>query len=179
MRLLSRLWILGITVMVSHLALAAYQSAEVIGGFRTGGYVDTRIDGNTAIIYYDGTRYDSPESVRKYLLFRSAQVTLDNGYDYFIITSSNTSRYNVKVHTRKTQHYVSSPPRLFDQDYTRTDYRYSTYVRSRVPNPNIPCAPPQHGASAVIKMFNGDVPENIPTAYDAEDVIGHLAPDTF
>jgi hypothetical protein len=183
MRLLSRLWIIVLALVLSHFAIASYQSAEVIGGFRTGGYVDTRINGNTAIVYYDGTRYDSPQEVKRYLLFRCAQVTVENGYDYFVITSSSMSRYNIHVHTKEIERPVTSNPRMFDQYYTTTELRAVSVDKTRVPKkiPCDPCAPvpPQHGASAVIKMFNGDAPENIPNAFDAQDVIGHLAPETF
>lgn len=183
MRLLNRLWIIILATVLSHLAIASYQSDEVIGGFRTGGYVDTRINGNTAVVYYDGTRYDSPQEVKRYLLFRCAQVTINNGYDYFIITSSSMSRYNIQVHTKETSVPVTSNPRMFDQYYTTTQLKSVSVVKTSVPRKIScdPCAPkvPEHGAAAVIKMFNGDVPDNIPNAYNAEDVIGHLAPETF
>lgn len=178
MRLLSRLWIIIIAVALSHFAIASYQSAEVIGGFRTGGYADTRINGNTAVVYYDGTRYDAPDKVKRFLLFRCAQVTVENGYDYFIITSSNLSRWNVRVETRTTEYPVTTNTRMFNQYYSTTDYQSSSEVKTRTPK-NDPCAPPIRGASAVIKMFNGEAPYDVPTAYDAQDVIGHLAPDTF
>jgi hypothetical protein len=176
-----RLWIiLMAALLATEVKASDYGPDDVIGGFQTGGYVDTRIDGNTAIVHYDGTRYDSPALVHQYLLYRCAQITISNGYDYFIIVSTNTSRYNVHVHTRETTHYVSSQPKLYDQYYTTTDYESASYVKSKAPHDASRCAPQYpHGASAVIKMFNGDVPQDVPRAYDAQDIIGHLGPATF
>ena len=73
-------WHIGISLLLSVFISTAYASdygeSNVIGGFRVGGYADSRINGNTAVIYYDGTSYDSPSLVRKFLLYRAAQVTI-------------------------------------------------------------------------------------------------------
>lgn len=151
-----------------------YGPAGEMGGFEHGGYTDKLIDNNTALVTFRGNESTSPGTVKTFLLYRCAQVTQENGYNYFIITSSSNSLTNTNIHTRD-KYLLTTPPRMFDSYYLSDVYQSSTLSGTSTPG----FYPEPHGASAVIKMFNGRT-QGIPgKSYNANDVITHLGPATF
>jgi hypothetical protein len=52
---------------------------------RTGGYSQTRLAGNIFVIYFSGNVRAGRERVDDFLLLRASEVTLAEGYAYFII----------------------------------------------------------------------------------------------
>jgi hypothetical protein len=72
----------------------------------TGGYSDQRLDSNTAQVSFRGNGYTAPETVHSYLLRRCAEVTLQNGYNYFVLVDAeepnegNTNIYGAKVNNK-------------------------------------------------------------------------------
>jgi hypothetical protein len=54
----------------------------------TGGYSDQKIDDNTAEVSFRGNGFTAPETVHVYLLRRCAEVTKQNGYDYFVLVDN-------------------------------------------------------------------------------------------
>jgi hypothetical protein len=72
----------------------------------TGGYSDQRLDNNTAQVSFRGNAYTAPETVHSYLLRRCAEVTLQNGYNYFVLIDAeepnegNTNIYGAKVNNK-------------------------------------------------------------------------------
>lgn len=149
------------------------------GGFPHGGYTDTRINSNTSIISFDGNVFTSPQEVETYVLYRAARVTMENGYNYFIITSTSTSPININVQTQVHYHdYITNPPTLHRTYYTSETYQsYSTsrtslqlFYRKLCDKSDL------HSATVVIKMFSGNIPPGLPNAYTATDIIAHLSP---
>jgi hypothetical protein len=53
-----------------------------------GGYADRRLSENTAQVSFRGNRLTQPETLHSYLLRRCADVTLQDGYSYFVLVSS-------------------------------------------------------------------------------------------
>ncbi len=152
--------------------VVGYGPADEIGGIPTGGYADSKINGNTAIVNVQGNQYTCQGLVRTYLLYRCAQVTIANGYDYFVLVSSSLSGKNVNLHEVNVLQRVDNP-RLFDTYYATTTFSGLDYSSRRAPIAR-GC-----GASAVIKMFNGRIPPGVPNAFDAENVIGNMGPATM
>lgn len=147
------------------------------GGFEHGGYTDQRIDQNTIVVTFRGNIATSASTANSYLLYRCAQLTKENGYDYFIITSSSNSPLNLNVHTQHL-HYnngVTFPPKLYTTYYYPDEYDGAS--TSTTATPGVYSQP--HGAVAVIKMFQGRAPSHTPRAYQADDVLAHLGPETF
>ena len=91
--------------LVSSLALAAcatpttYRPATGYGDYQTG-FTDQRIEANRFAVTFSGNSVTSRERVEKYLLFRAAELTLHNGFDYFSFVDRDTER--------KTDSYVDS-----------------------------------------------------------------------
>jgi hypothetical protein len=164
-------------------SMAAYTAAGDYGGFPHQGYTDSRINANTVIVRYDGNLITSPREVQIYLLYRSAKVTVENGYDYFVVVSTSSSPTNMGVKTCSNYRRQTNPPTMhrtyskridFDSSYpseTRTGAFYQPYNQAS-------CDSQARSAVSVIKMFKGAVPP-VPNAYNAYDVITHLGPATW
>ncbi|TCP37272.1 hypothetical protein [Sphingomonas sp. BK235] len=69
----------------------AYRPATGSGFYRTG-YSDTRIEPNRFRVTFAGNTVTDRDVVERYLLFRSAELTLQNGYDYFVMADRDTDR---------------------------------------------------------------------------------------
>jgi hypothetical protein len=158
-----------------------YQPEDDYGGLPHGGYVDERIDANTVVVSFSGNARTPQRTIETYLLYRCAQVTLENGYNYFIIISTTGLPVNIGVQSRRKSVTVADPAKLSSNYYTTDKYtgyhafstdmpQYSQTVDSVDPYP--------HGAVAVIKMFTGIKP-NIQQAFNAYDVVAHLGPSTY
>lgn len=161
-------------------ACSSYQREGTYGGIHFGGYSDERIDQNTVIVRYNGGAFTKPRQVNTYLLVRSAEVTIENGYDWFVISSMTSSPIDLDILTKQSYNgYVTNPRKAYP-----TYYRSISYKSYHVKRPPLEtmlqgggCS--QRGESAVVKMFEGIKPEDLPFSYDAKSVIAHLGPATF
>jgi hypothetical protein len=57
-------------------------------GFR-GGYSDLLLESDRFRVSFKGNGYTSADTVETYLLYRSAELAVQRGFDYFIITDSS------------------------------------------------------------------------------------------
>jgi hypothetical protein len=73
-----------------------YAPATGTGQYRTG-YWDEQIEPDRFRVTFAGNSLTSRETVERYLLYRSAQLTLEHGYDHFTLVDRNTEK-----HTRTT-----------------------------------------------------------------------------
>ena len=60
------------------------------GQAASGGYSEMRLEPNRFRVNFAGNSLTSRETVEGYLLFRAAELTLQNGYDWFTIVDRNT-----------------------------------------------------------------------------------------
>lgn len=161
-----------------------YQPDDDLGGYNQlmGGYSEKRVDQNTYIVSFNGTRQTPPSDVMNYLLARCVQLTTDAGFDYFIIVSTSASKVDVNVNTKRDFHqYITQKPTAHPAEYQTVEFESATTSKS--PFGSQPPANPDccgvHAATAVIKMFQGSVPKGVPRAYDAKNTAAHLLPNTF
>lgn len=61
-------------------------------GFNRTGYSERRIEPNHFLISFAGNSDTSRDTVERYLFFRAAELTVQNGYDYFVTVDRNTDR---------------------------------------------------------------------------------------
>lgn len=69
-----------------------------------GGYSETQLSENIFQVYFRGNGYTSQERASDFNLLRSAEVTLENGYRYFIIVESDKSSSLSTYTTPKTSY---------------------------------------------------------------------------
>ncbi len=128
-----------------------------------GGYSDSRIDSNTVRVSFYGNGHTSQEKVENSMLYRCAEVTLQDGYDYFTIASGGT-----------TPSYSSyTTPGTYNQF---TQYGYGTASTFGTYEPGETIITKRFESSVLIKMFNGIKPSNSPNTYDAHELIHYMKP---
>ncbi len=157
-----------------------YGKAGVFGGYAHGGYNDVRVNGNTATISFNANSFTQPDQVQRFMLYRAAAVTIENGYDYFVVVSSSTSRTNINLAVKKTFKPTSLTTSMMNSVYEVDQIQsYSTSPTNagQCSNENTsPCT--ARSRTVVIKMFNGPVPNGIPRTYSALDVTAQYSPGT-
>lgn len=61
-------------------------------GFNRTGYSEIQVEPNRFIVTFAGNSVTDRDTVERYLLFRAAELTLQNGYDYFVMVQRDTDR---------------------------------------------------------------------------------------
>lgn len=59
-------------------------------GFYSEGYSERQIEPGRFIVSFAGNSVTSRDTVERYLFFRSAQLTLQQGFDYFVMADRDT-----------------------------------------------------------------------------------------
>jgi hypothetical protein len=147
----------------------------------TGGYSEVRVEPTRYRVTFQGNSLTSRETVEGYLLFRAAELTVQNGYDWFTVVDRDTDK--------KTRTYVEPDP-LYrpwygGYGYWRPYWRYyggpygwrtwdpfwgDPFWASRVDVRTIE----RFEATAEIVMAKGPKPQGDPSAFDAHAVIENL-----
>ncbi|MBS0294954.1 MAG: hypothetical protein JSR45_01495 [Proteobacteria bacterium] len=139
------------------------------------GYSEQRITADRYRVSFAGNSVTSRETVEMYLLYRAAEVTLQNGYDWFETADRSTQR-----DTR----YVGTPDPFWGPygPYWRPSWRLYRHGFWG-PWGRDPWGPDydvqqinRYEASAEIIMHHGPKPEGGPHAFDAHQVIENLGP---
>ena len=60
-------------------------------GFSRTGYSDRQIEPGRFLVSFAGNSVTSRDTVERYLFFRAAELTLQNGYDYFVTADRDTN----------------------------------------------------------------------------------------
>jgi hypothetical protein len=68
-----------------------YRPAQGRGFYRTG-FSEQRIEPDRFIVSFGGNSVTERDTVERYLLFRAAELTLQQGYDYFVTVDRETDR---------------------------------------------------------------------------------------
>ena len=169
--------------------LAACETAtpyqpNIPGQATRGGYSETRLEADRWRVTFTGNTMTSRETVEGYLLFRAAELTLQNGADWFAIVDRNTER--------NTRSYVEPDP-LYRPwygsgfGYWRPSWRYRTRGfgwRTWDPFWGDPFWADRYDvrtvesfeASAEIIAHKGAKPAGDPRAFDAHAVVENLRP---
>lgn len=68
-----------------------YRPATGQGFYRTG-FSERQIEPNRFIVSFGGNTVTARDTVERYLLYRASELTLQNGYDYFVMADRDTDR---------------------------------------------------------------------------------------
>lgn len=80
------------TLLVAGCATETTFHPAVGQGFDRTGYSEAQIEPDRFRVTFAGNSVTSRETVEKYLLFRAAQLTLQQGFDYFVMADRSTDR---------------------------------------------------------------------------------------
>lgn len=129
-----------------------------------GGYTDSRIDENTFSIRVEANGFTSQETASQHAMYRAAELTAENGFDYFIIVrgADNASNGAMVLPT-----VSSSQGTISSTGQVRTSTVTSPAIVMPIAYPN---------SALVIKSFKGSKPDGQVSAYDARSVMKYLGP---
>jgi hypothetical protein len=146
-----------------------YQAAD---GSRRG-YTEQQIETNRFRISFDGNSLTDRETVETYLLYRAAELTVEEGYDHFMVVTRATDEDTRVTSSGAYSSFYSAFPVHYSYYHPRwgwhgwrdpfwddVSYRETT----------------RYEASAEIFLGRGPKPDD-PNAFDARDVISNLADD--
>ena len=165
------LMMLGVAATLAACATATpYGPAELGGGY---GFSEQRIEENRFRVTFRGNSLTNRETVENALLFRAAELPVEQGFDHFIVVENDTEA--------RTSLRGSSYPAFYGRygygfPFNRAfpyyaygfgwGYPYDTYVREIT----------RYSAVAFITMHRGEKPDDNPNAFDAREVIANLQP---
>jgi hypothetical protein len=147
-----------------------------------GGYSDQRIMPDRFKVKFHGNELTSRDRVEGYLLYRAAELTLQNGYDWFLIVDRHTE-HDVETYIRPDPFY--RPWYGNDYGYWRPQWRY--YRRGAGWDIWTPSDPfwanrpdvdrvESFEAEAEILLKRGELSSAEVRAFDARKVISDLSP---
>lgn len=160
---------LALVVVAGLLAACATPTAYQPSENRGYGFQEQAIEDNRVRITFRGNTLTDRETVETYLLYRAAEVTLQNGKDYFVVSNRDTEEHS----------------RLQGEGFGRSRYGFSYWAY----RPRFGWAPwydpfwdepgryrevTRYEAIAEIAMFNGPKPANDANAFDAREVQANL-----
>lgn len=137
------------------------------------GYSEKPIEDDRYRVTFAGNSLTKRETVEDYLLFRAAEVTLQRGYDYFLVVEKDTERKTTKLTSFSefgTPSYAFGYYR-YSPFYSGYFGRYGTGIASETVRERH-----KYNAYANIQLRRGAKPDDDPQAYDARDVLKRLAP---
>ena len=111
-----------ITLLIAFIFVVSCSTTYQSSGF-TGGYTETQLDVDVFSVKFNGNAYTSLERAKDFTLLRSAELTLKNGYKFFVIIDANayldkkqgstpvsTYDYNTMSYKTTQQQYTQSKP---------------------------------------------------------------------
>jgi len=108
----------GLAIALTALVLTGCATAYQRQGL-TGGYSDTQLGENIFQVSFRGNGYTSRERASDFSLLRSAELTLDRGFRYFVIVESEKDT-KIGTYTTPTQSYTTGSA------YGYGNYAYGT-----------------------------------------------------
>jgi len=133
------------------------------------GFSDQRIERDRYRITFSGNSLTERQTVETYLLFRAAELAIQNGYDYFILVENDTEATSTFRATGAPYGPRFGPGGPFFRGYYAygwgwADPFYDATIREQR----------RYSATAYVKFGRGEKPEDDPLAYDARQVMDNL-----
>lgn len=155
------------------------------------GFSEMKIEDDRIRISFDGNSLTKRDTVETYLLYRAAELTKQNGYDYFTLADRSTDKDTRIVTTGFQDPYYG----FFNYSYFHPSYgwsrpRYRPHFRSRFGfsdpfytgwgryngwgNDFDVREITRYKASAEVKFGHGVKPQDVANAFTAQDVLDNL-----
>ena len=144
-------------------------------GFARTGYSDRQIEANRFMVSFAGNGYTPRETVERYLLFRAAQLTVQQGYDYFVLADRQTDKSTRTYATPGPFGYWGPAWSYYGRGFGWRSW--DPWGGSPFWDRNIDIQTvDKFEAHAEIVMGHGPKPASNVRAFDARDVINNLGP---
>ena len=139
------------------------------------GFSEQRLEDNRFRVNFSGNYSTSRETVENFLLYRAAELTLDNAFDYFIVVESGTEAKTTysrsdyyPAYYGRYEHYVGSSRHHHHFPYYARGFDWAYTDRSNIEEYT------QYSATAYITLHSGEKPPDDPHAFSARQVIENL-----
>lgn len=175
----SRLWLLGGLILAAATLSSCGPSkymAKTDNWLKMYGYSELPMDSSTYQVTYAGDNTMPPDLVDRYALYRSAELTVAKGFNYFIVmdgtANANSSTYTsttpgAETHTTSIEHDMDPQTgKMIPVAVTTSNQDYSTMTMTST----------FHTATKTIRMFKGERPGDNAHAYDAKSMISVMGP---
>lgn len=149
------------------------------GGSSPGGYSDQQIEANRFRVSFAGNSMTSRETTETYLLYRAAQLTVERGFDWFVMADRNTEK---RSNTYVTQPFSPGPYGFWGPSWryrgrgfgwrSWDPYWGDPFWGSSVDVQTVD----RYEATAEIVAGRGPKPQDNMRAFDARAVLTNLAP---
>ncbi|MBC7767235.1 MAG: hypothetical protein H7124_00440 [Phycisphaerales bacterium] len=133
------------------------------------GFTEQQIENNRVRITFRGNTLTDRETVETYLLYRASEVSLQGGFDYFIVANRDTEE-----HSRLQSTSPRSARFGFDYWYFSPRRGWSPWYDPFWSEPSSYREVTRYEAVAEIAMFRGAKPAENPDAFDAREVQQNL-----
>lgn len=160
----------GAAILSGCMTATPYQAAPLDGHPPGDGYHETRLEPDRWRVVFHGNSLTSRETVETYLLYRAAELTRDQGYDWFVAVTRDTEA--------RTQLLARGPSDPWDHSWSPR-WRIADRAGWRTWEPEqdrlvVVSAITAYEAIAEIRMGRGPRPGAGPEVYDARDVLATL-----
>lgn len=170
-----RFAIFAVVVLLAAACATSTPYGPANGGY---GFSDQKIEDNRYRVTFRGNASTSRETVENFLLYRAAELTLENGFDYFIVVESDTEAKTTYSHSSYYPAYYGR----YDYYYgSRRYHRHFPYYASGFdwahPYESYTREITRYSASAFVTLHHGEKPTDDPHAFDARQIVDNL--ETF
>jgi hypothetical protein len=133
------------------------------------GFHEERIENNRVRLTFRGNSLTDRDTVETYLLYRAAELTLQDGKDYFVVTNRDTEE-----HTRLQSDGPGFGRSAFDFWYFSPRHGWGRAYDPFWDEPTNYREVTRYEAIAEVAMFTGPKPANDANAFDAREVQANL-----
>jgi len=144
-----------------------YVPAAETGGY---GYAVQRLEDNRYRVSFAGNSLTDRATVENYLLYRAAELTLQQGKDYFVVVNRDVTADTTYHTTYDPMPFWYGPGRYWGHPYWGPGFGYSPWERGTNH------AVTRYDAHAEIVLRSGRKPADDPRAFDARAVVNNLGP---
>jgi hypothetical protein len=133
------------------------------------GYFEEQLPDGRYKIQYRGNAVTTKDTVERSLIYRAAELTLEEGYDYFVVLQN---------YTQADTTYAPSVKRKGESDIPLPDHSYYTNRFSwGTEDDDLEMGTTCYCATMYITMHHGDVPDDKDGAFDAKIAKRNLSQD--
>lgn len=162
----------AVAALIALAAAACAKPTPYVAATDGYGYSDQRLDDRTYRVTVAGNSVTSRETVEDQLLYRAAEIALQNGHDRFRIVEQDTEQ------STEYRTMVSGPPGWGFAPFPYYGYGWPYFSAFRpFPGPYMSSTQPitRYEAYALVRLVDAGTPEDDRT-FDASEVVANLGP---
>lgn len=154
----------GVLALGACATMTAYGPAKKNGE----GYTSQQLEADKFRVSFEGNSSTERTTVENYVLYRAAEVTLENGADYFVVLDQNTEALSIFRSTGST---------FGGRGFGRRGFFYGGgFSRGFGGSTSTTRERRSYTMGVIIQVAKGDKPANNALAYDARQIIDNLKP---